>query len=140
MNKLYTMIGIPGSGKSTFAKSHPECIVVCPDTIRKELFGDEACQKDGNLVFKLAYERIEKALSENKDVIFDATNTTVRSRKPLLKYKAIHYAVFVNTDINECKKRNANRERKVPEDVIERMARQLTPPTINEGFNFIIEI
>ena len=66
---LYTMIGLPGSGKSTFAVNHPECIVVSTDAIRGELFGDESEQKDGKLVFDVAYARLAKAVEAGQDAM-----------------------------------------------------------------------
>ena len=139
---LYTMIGLPGSGKSTFASDHPECIVVSTDAIRAELFGDESEQKDGKLVFDVAYAGIAKAVEAGQDAIFDVTNLRRKYRKKIFQMfpKAYHVAVFVNTSIEVCKERNAERDRVVPEMVIDRMASNLNAPTIAEGFKKIIEI
>ena len=48
MNKLYMMIGLPASGKSTIAKElskSEEAIVVSSDEIRKELNKDKKSKK-----------------------------------------------------------------------------------------------
>lgn len=38
---LYILTGLPGSGKSTWAKENlPNAVVVCKDTIREEICGD----------------------------------------------------------------------------------------------------
>lgn len=139
---LYTMIGLPGSGKSTFAFDHPECVVVSTDAIRAELFGDESKQKNGKLVFDIAYTRLAQAVEAGQDAIFDATNLRRKYRKKIFQMfpKAYHVAVFVNTPIEICKERNAKRDRVVPEMVIDRMASNLNVPTIAEGFKKIIEI
>lgn len=138
--KLYILIGLPGSGKSTYAKRHTECTVINPDRIRKELYGSEECQEDGRRVFGIAFYRLRKAISENKDVIFDATNITRWSRKQFFKFNAEVIAVFFNTDKEECKKRNAARSRIVPEQVIDNMASRLEIPLLEEGFSEIIII
>lgn len=138
MNILYTMVGLPGSGKSTFTKNHTECVIVSTDAIRAELFGFEECQENGSLVFEIAFKRIRKALAQGCDVIFDATNVSRKARKSVFQFNAKHIAVFVNTDVEECKKRNTQRERKVPKFVIDRMASRLVAPTIEEGFEKII--
>ena len=139
---LYTMIGLPGSGKSTFAANHPECVVVSTDAIRGELFGDESEQKNGNLVFKIAYARLAKAVEAGQDAIFDATNLHRKYRKTLFQMfpNVDHVAVFVNTPVGECLKRNNQRARVVPAPAIYRMSHQMEPPVIAEGFSKIIEI
>lgn len=136
--KLYTMVGLPGSGKSTFAKDHAECVVVSTDEIRAELFGSEECQENGSKVFAVAFARISKALAEGNDVIFDATNVSRKARKSVFQFDAEHIAVYVSTDAEECKRRNAQRERKVPECVIDRMASRLVVPTVTEGFEKVL--
>lgn len=140
MPYLYTMIGLPGSGKSTVAKrSYTDCVVVCPDDIRAELFGDASCQEQGGRVFAIAHERISKALADGFDVVFDATNTQRRYRKDIFKKHpdATHVAVFVRTSVENCKMRNAARDRVVPDEVIDHMAARLDVPTIEEGFSCI---
>ena len=139
---LYTMVGLPASGKSTFAANHPECIVVCPDEIRARLYGDASIQGNGAQVFSIAFKHINQALAAGHDVIFDATNTKRRYRKAIFKNapSAYHVAVYLKTPLEVCKERNAKRERVVPNEVIERMAVYLNPPTIEEGFKEIIEL
>lgn len=138
---LYTMCGLPGSGKSSFAEAHPECVVVSSDAVRAELYGDESIQVDGAKVFEIVNQRVSEALSEMKDVIYDATNTTRRTRRNILeRFEATHVCVFMNTPVGECLRRNSERERKVPAEVILRMSRRLNAPTEEEGFSQIIEI
>lgn len=140
MNTVYTMVGLPGSGKSTFANQNQNCSVVSTDEIRAELFGSADCQKNGNKVFSLAFRRVQEELDKGHDVIFDATNITRKSRKRILKFKANHVAVYVSTDKETCKKRQALRDRKVPFEVIEKMANNLTVPTVEEGFQKVIKL
>lgn len=63
MNKLYMMIGLPASGKSTIAKELSEsedAVIVSSDEIRKE-FGDINDQSQNTKVF----EEVEKRLKQN---------------------------------------------------------------------------
>ena len=140
MNKLYTMVGIPGSGKSTIANQIPNAIIISSDAIRKELYGAEEIQGNGKQVFDLVYKRIGEELAKGHDVVFDATNLTPKARNAVFRFTAEHIAVFVNTPLDVCLKRNAARERKVPEKVIYRMYHNLTCPNKIEGFSKIITI
>lgn len=140
MSKLYTMIGIPGSGKSTIANQIPNAVIISSDAIRKELYGAEEIQGNGKQVFDLVYKRIGEELAKGNDVVFDATNLTPWARKAVFRFSAEHIAVFVNTSLDDCLERNAARERKVPEEVIYRMYYSLTCPSKTEGFKTIITI
>ena len=138
--KLYTMIGLPGSGKSTFSAKHPEMTVVSTDAIREELFGSAEDQSDPVLVFQTAYQRIREALARGRNVIFDATNTQARCRADIFKEvpDAFHVAVVMDVPAEICKARNAARSRVVPEEVIDFMASRFEFPSRREGFNKII--
>ena len=89
MQELIMLIGLPGSGKSTLAsKIAKDCrnyIVVSTDSVRKEIYGDEAIQGDGNKVFERAYALIDYYLRDGYSVIFDATNVRRKSRKAFIE-------------------------------------------------------
>lgn len=138
MNKIYTLVGIPASGKSTFAQTHKDCEIISTDSIRKEILGSEENQEKGYLIFKIAYKRVQEALDKGLDIIFDATNVTTKTRKDILKFNAYHIAVVFDTPLDICKQRNLTRDRHVPEEVIDRMFTKFTCPTLDEGFDEII--
>jgi predicted kinase len=140
MAKLYTMVGVPGSGKSTIAKQIPNTVIVSSDSIRKELYGAEEIQGDGKQVFDLVYKRIGEELAKGNDVVFDATNRTPAARKAVFRFNAEHIAIYVSTSLDDCLKRNAARERKVPEEVIYRMYNNIIFPRRAEGFRTVITI
>lgn len=141
MSKLYTMVGLPGAGKSTFTKNHPECVVVSSDAVRAELFGDEAIQGDATKVFAVVNARVHEALNNGFDVIYDATSLTKKIRRNIIhSFNAEHIAVFVNTPVDECIRRDALRARTVGANVIQKMALRLSAPTVEEGFNSVITL
>lgn len=73
--------------------------------------------------------------------ICDATNLTQRARRQFAQWSGAEtVAVWVNTPFEECLRRKANRPRVVPENVIQRMAKNLTPTHIFEGFARVIEV
>ena len=63
MNKLIVLVGLPASGKSTYANTLaeiPNTIVLSSDKLRKELLGDESCQTNNQLVFDTLYRRAKQ--------------------------------------------------------------------------------
>ena len=64
-------------------------------------------------------------------------------RKACLKnisYPCEKIAIFIRCSVDEAKKRNSNRDRIVPDEVIDRMYANLIEPSIDEGFDEIINI
>ena len=144
---MYVLIGVSGSGKSTFCKDL-KLPVVSTDRIRYQMFGDEACQIAPEKVFNTAYMMTANCLRVGSDVVFDATSTTEWSRKTLLtKMKNCigdfrKVAILFMTPLEECKRRNAQRQRVVPEDVIDRQYVQLMRDahTIPDQFDEVIVV
>lgn len=143
---LVVLCGAPGSGKTTTRKMLEDeygFLTVCPDDIRKEMFGDESCQDDGDLVFEEAYSKLRYFL-EYGNVVFDATNARSDYRRKLLDEtdgcRTLAIALVMETPLGTCLKNNLNRERCVPKHVIERMYRELkvTPPSTDEGFDAVM--
>lgn len=131
---LYVMIGVSGSGKSTFAKgfaARNRAEVVSTDEIRKLMFGDERIQKGGRRVFEAAYMSIRAHLNHRRNVVFDATNTTNEGRKDLFRAVADCpeckqiIAVLCTPPLGVCLSRNKMRQRRVPHNVIIRQYQQL---------------
>lgn len=149
MNKtVIMMIGVPGSGKSTYAKniqhSYKNPVILSTDSIREELYGDENIQGDSSQVFSTFYGRFQEyALDLETDcIIVDATFNNTWSRKELIRRMPSNcelHGVFMNTPLDVSIERNNARNRVVPEDVIRRMHRNLEkePPLLVEGFTRI---
>lgn len=145
MSKLYMMIGLPASGKSTIAEKISKsegAIIVSSDEIRKELLGDINDQSKNNLIFETVEERIKFCLANNQDVIFDATNINYKKRRAFLQrmrslYSFEAIAILIATPYEECLIRNVQRERKVPEEVIKKMYYSFYVPQYYEGFDYI---
>ncbi len=142
--KLILLVGIPGSGKTTYAKEYVEresnTIHLSSDGIRKELYGDESIQGDPTEVFSLMQKRAVEALNNGNDVIYDATNITRKDRASIInicpKFAKIE-AHIIWAPIEECIKRDATRERTVGKAVIDKMLKRFQAVYYDEGIDEI---
>ena len=142
--KLILLVGVPGSGKSTYAQKYLEknknTIHLSSDKIREELWGNEATQGDNNEVFSLMQKRAVEALNNGHDVIYDATNVTRKDRSYIIdlcpKFVKIE-AHIIWAPIETCIKRDAARERTVGKAVIDKMLKRFQPVYYDEGIDEI---
>ena len=147
MSKLIIMVGLPGSGKSYYAnmlykEAKNPTVILSSDDYRKRLFGDENDQEHNDQVFKTLYADMRKYLISHVDVIFDATNTSLKSRLRIMnELKGIECdkeAYVICTPVEKCIEQNADRERKIGEDVIWKFARSFQCPQTYEGFSKVV--
>lgn len=144
MPNLFIMVGLPGAGKSWHAR---ELVrrgdadeIISSDKIREELLGNENDQSANDKVFKLFYERANKLLSEGKNVMLDATNTTLKSRRKIfseIKVPCTKICYVIATPIQRCIEQDSERERNVGEEVIRKFERSFQCPQYFEGFDKI---
>ena len=139
---VFILVGYPASGKSTRAKEVPGT-VLSSDTIREELYGNEETQGNPKEVFDTLYQRMETLLAIGQSIIVDATNINRWERKRAIdlakKWNARNIVcINIDTPIEECKKRNQARERKVPDFVYDRMSQKFESPSYDEGFTLIL--
>ena len=145
MNKLIMLIGLPASGKTSFTKTlqfshkNDDIEIISSDAIRKELFGSEEEQKYNNKVFEEVYKRARFSIQHKKITVIDATNLNRKRRINFIKTmpKCETSAIVFAIPFEECCKRNAARERVVPQEAMERMYRSFQPPHYAEGFDDI---
>jgi len=143
MRELIIMVGVPGSGKSTYVKKNlQDYKVLSSDEIRKELFGDESCQSNNILVFNTLYKRAREYLLLGYNIVIDATSINVKERKRVLdNFKDLQIkkiAIYIKTPIEICYKQDSERERKVGKDVIDYFNSNFEVPTKEEGFDEVI--
>lgn len=140
------LVGIPASGKSTWANNQKGVEIFSSDALRRELFGDENIQGDPNNVFSVLRDRVKKCLNEGKDAILDATNIKRANRigflQDLGKIPCTKRCVVFLVRFDTLLERNSKRDRVVPESVISRMFLSYQPPCFGEGWDdisFVVE-
>lgn len=143
MTTLTLMVGLPGSGKSTYTKTKIDnrTKILSSDAIRKELFGFEEDQEHNDLVFDTLYNRARTFLIQGKDVLIDATNSSIENRKKALSHfedlNIRRKAIVIENSIETCIKQDSLRRRTVGEKVIREFAESFSYPTRTEGFDEI---
>jgi predicted kinase len=150
MPRCYQLVGVPGSGKSTWVANqewkdncyyvstdkHVEAYAEAHGKTYSEVFNDYMPTAVENMV-----EEVIRARDGGMDIIWDQTSTTVKSR--LKKFAMLpdyeHIAVVFETPPRiELSRRLASRPGKeIPEVVVEGMLASFEMPTEEEGFKEI---
>lgn len=160
MPTVYMMIGVPCSGKSTYAKQYLQApytvMLSTDDTIEK--LADMACStydkcfdwaiKPATTILNM---KLDDSVANIRNVIFDQTNLTVSSRSRKINrfpkrehngYRRV--AVFiVPPPLDVLMERNRERAKSgkwLSHKLIENMLEDLQEPTLEEGFDEIIRV
>lgn len=151
MATLYIMVGIPASGKSTYANklaTELGCNIHSSDAIRRELCGTQQDLSRDKEMWKILKERMCKDLSSGKDCIVDATNGQSTKRINYINrvisegIDCKKVAIVANPPFEVCLERNKsrNREQRIPYKSMLNLKRVFEEPTLSEGFDEIIKI
>lgn len=150
MPKLYVLIGVPGSGKSTWVANQDwakDCVYISTDKLveehanRRQSTYSDVFRDYMPTAVNLMIDEVIKAREENKDIIWDQTSTTVYSRLKKFKMLPEYYTiavVFPTPERSELDRRLANRPGKIiPKEVVDKMIEDFQDPTEEEGFKEI---
>lgn len=148
---LVMMIGLPGSGKSTYAKKLLELNknwkYVSRDEIRYNYVADQKHYWDHEYeVYQEFSKQIDMHLINGDVVIADATHLNKKSRDKLFRNLTSQnfekIAIIMNTSFEVCFNRNSKRTGivRVPDQVMYRMKNNYKPPTKVEGFDKILKV
>lgn len=152
MKKCYILIGVPASGKSTWIESRLDKFnVLSSDNVIETVahqFGFTYSEVFNELIkfsTKVFESDILKNIEIGADVAIDRTNLSPKVRKRFIdQFKKAGYevtAVFFETPgVVEWDRRLRSRQGKfIPQDVLNSMANNLTYPSLDEGFDKIID-
>ncbi|MBO7085875.1 MAG: ATP-binding protein [Bacilli bacterium] len=145
MVTIHMLVGIPASGKSTYAKELARNLnipIVSSDEVRN--LHPDMQEKD---IWPLVYGQCVLLIKNGQDFIYDATNVTPRVRlnfKNVLKEFVSDFAIgtyFFDTDPKVCYERAIKRnempgERYIPPEVILSYGDKVIAPQDDEGFIF----
>ncbi|MBE9137556.1 AAA family ATPase [Nodosilinea sp. LEGE 07088] len=152
---LLLLVGIPGSGKSTWARAvavSGRHQIVSTDAIRADLYGSEACQGEWRQIWQRVLDQWHQGVAAIhrgglEAVIYDATNARRCHRQEAIAaarttgFDAITL-VWFDVSLSLALARNRSRSRPVPEAIIATMHRQLqgAPPSLLEGVEDVIRL
>jgi predicted kinase len=134
-------IGLPGSGKTTWYKRRG-VTPLSSDLLRTILFDDITEQRYQGLVFSTLRSLLRARLIAKMPWNYvDATNLSPHERRQWIKMaKSFGYevqAVFFDVPLAVCMERNRKRDRAVTDEIMQKMAERLRPPSFKEGFEKI---
>lgn len=142
------MVGVPGSGKSTWAKNHLHDIeYISRDIVRLSIVKDnEHIFSHEDEVYDKFVDILADALLSGRDVVADATHLSHGARHKLVRALAKRQVtadkynitfVVMDTPISECIRRDSLREGRafVTAPVIQNMHKSLSTPYIGEFEN-----
>ena len=157
MPKCTILVGVPGSGKSTWLSRNylnmiSGSVVISTDDIitsiariagftYNDIFSDAI-----TLAEKIMWKQLRHAAEDGRDIYIDRTNMTVNSRKKFIDYlKPYGYTfdcvVFGVPEGEEWQRRLDSRPGKtIPQEAIDRMINSFEMPTEAEGFKNVIPV
>lgn len=152
----YILVGLPGSGKSTWMRSINQSdnfvIVSSDDEIErhaksKGLTYSNVFDSYVKTATSLMNAKFKEAVAANQNIIWDQTNMTSKKRKGILQQIPRNYtkiAVVFQIDEQELERRLAKREqdegKAIPKHIIYSMAKSFEMPSTTEGFDQIIKV
>ena len=150
MAKCYQLIGVPGSGKSTWVEAQDWAMTCARVSTDKwvEIYAKEVGRTYSEVftdfmptAVELMAKEVITARDMNRDIIWDQTSTSVKSRKRKFNMLPDYYhiaVVFKTPEHTELMRRLMNRPGKdIPDHVVASMIASFELPSEEEGFKEI---
>jgi predicted kinase len=149
---LYVLSGLPGAGKSTWARKNAgrlQAVIVCSDDVRRDFQADGRDPLDGDLVFAEVERRARCLLEADRSVILDATHFQRRYRTYVRRVVngigVRRVAILFDVPLETCLARNAGRsslafgDRQMTDELVRGLAAVFEPPGDDE-FDEVISV
>ena len=147
MAEFFMMCGVPGSGKSTYARNMiRSTLVVSTDYYIEQyavLMGktySEVFKEFIGIATKRMNEDVEKYVTQNRSFVWDQTNLTVTSRaRKLARIPSSWHKTIVWMDTSwdkieqRIEERNTRGNKVISMDIVNNMILQLQLPTLYQG-------
>ena len=154
--KLQILIGLPGSGKSTWHDKQP----IKNDThyVSSDMYL-ELWAENNDLTYQESFEEYASEaqdqmfrdarnfIDNNSSIIWDQTNLTIKSRLKKLNLfpseytlEAIVFEPGLKICIDKCEERRLKTGKRIPLDILNNMYNSYEPPSRHEGFTKITYI
>lgn len=153
MNVFVMLVGVPGSGKSTWTENYGPSVnfkVVSSDAIIEKYAEEHGMTYDEAFPLmiknssKQVFEDIKKCVENKINIIHDQTNLTAKSRKGKLDLIPENWYrmafVFPTPESEEWKIRLNRPGKTIPEYVLKSMQESFEAPSEEEGFDTVIYI
>jgi predicted kinase len=135
--EVILLVGLQGSGKTTFYRTHYAATHVL---VSKDRF------RNNRRPQRRQMQLIKQALKEGRSVVVDNTNPTVEDRAPIIAlarcYGATVQGYFFESRLSDCLERNARRNgrERVPEKALLITFGRLQAPKLVEGFDRVNQV
>ena len=153
MPSITILVGLPGSGKSTYAGCYEDdSVVISRDSYVEAIAKHEGISYneafllvDSSVVNLDIHHRLRKAFSAGKNVIIDMPNMTVRSRRKWLEkaptdYKTIALIFSVPEEELSLRLKTRGEEtgKIIEQHVLDNFSAMYVEPSKDEGFDIIM--
>ena len=142
---LILLVGVPGSGKSTWAYRNAQSAIVVSQDDLIDAITPSGFDRSARPIYAAAEEAIARsALSAGRVVIIDRTNRTRSLRRRWLtmarEARCPVVAIVMSADLETCRDRNNSRSGplRVCETRMERMIGIFETPRPDEGFDAVL--
>ena len=157
-HQAIVLVGLPGSGKSTyvnnFLKTHPEYVVLSSDSVIERLakengmvYNDDAYNLFRDTAEKEYKFNVGESINKKLNIIVDRTNLTIAARRKILARLPKSYkktALIFDIPREELNNRLARREletgKRISHNIVDEMIGFYVIPSLEEGFDEIINI